>query len=216
MKAVIFDMDGVIVDSELQWQLAEGEFFRRLVPLWREEDHHKIVGLGVEDLYHWLVKEYSLTASKRYFLKECQTIAEQVYGERVTLTPGFKEVAEGLKRQRVMVGLASSSPKAWIDQTLNRFGLAPLFDARACADDVPSGKTKPEPDIYLKCLERLGAQAATALAVEDSVLGLTAAKRAGLMCAGFRNGSNDAQDLSKADFEFRSFAELQDYLRAHV
>jgi HAD superfamily hydrolase (TIGR01509 family) len=208
MKAVIFDMDGVIVDSELQWQRCEGEFFRKHVPTWCEADHHKIVGLGVEDLYHFLAREYSISAGKEQFLKECHDIAALVYNERCSLTPGFTETLAEIKRRGLLLGLASSSPRLWILAVLRRFGLEDTFKAMACADDVPSGKTKPEPDIYLEALRRVGVSAGEAIAIEDSALGLRAAKRAGMACAAFRNGSNDAQDFSAADFEIRSLAEI--------
>ena len=206
MKAVIFDMDGVIVDSERQWQLAEGEFFRSLMPHWREEDHHKIVGLAVEDLYHWLVREYSLTASKENFLRQCDELAHVVYNERVSLTPGFMELLDDLRRRRIPVGLASSSPKMWVNMTLRRFGLSEALAAQAVADDVPSGRTKPQPDLYELVLRRLGLKAEGCLAIEDSAFGVRAAKSAGLVCAALRNGSNDSQDLSAADFELRGLA----------
>lgn len=205
-KAVVFDMDGVIVDSELQWQLASFDFFKRRVPLWRDEDNHRIVGLGVEDLYHFLVREYSLSAGKHEFLKECHDLAQLVYTERCTLAQGFRELVAALRVRGLKVGLASSSPRAWIDFVLGRFGLT--FDALACADDVPSGKTKPEPDIYRLCLARLGIEPAEAVAVEDSRFGVTAAKAAGLRCVALRNGANDAQDLSLADAEARGYSEL--------
>ena len=208
LKAVIWDMDGVIVDSELQWQRCEGEFFRKHVPTWSEQDHHKIVGLGVEDLYHFLAREYSITAGKEQFLKECHEIAALVYHERCSLTPGFRETLSGIQARGLRLGLASSSPRVWIQAVLSRFGLVETFAALACADDVPSGKTKPEPDIYLEALRRVGVSPGEALAIEDSALGLRAAKRAGLACAAFRNGSNDAQDFSAADFELRSLPEL--------
>lgn len=208
MKAVIFDMDGVVVDSELQWELAETELFRKLIPLWRREHHHKIVGLGVEDLYHFLVREYSMTAAKEHFLKECHDLAEVVYGERVALTPGFKELLDDIRRRRLPVALASSSPKAWISIVLRRFGLASSFDALACADDVPPGKTKPEPDLYLLALRGLGLKAEECIAIEDSAFGVRAAKRAGLTCAALRNGANQAQDLSEADFELAGFGDV--------
>jgi len=208
MKAVIFDMDGVIVDSELQWQLAEVELFRRLVPLWRAEDHHKIVGLGVEDLYHFLAREYSMTAAKEHFLRECHDLAEVVYDQRAALTPGVKELLDDLRRRRVPIALASSSPRAWISMVLSRFALADFFSVVACADDVPAGRTKPEPDLYLLALRGLGLKAESCLAIEDSALGVRAAKRAGLTCAALRNGANDAQDLSAADFELRGLSGL--------
>ena len=64
MRAVVFDMDGVIVDSEAQWKALEAEFFRAAVPAWREEHHHKIVGMGVEDVFEFLVREFRLTMGK--------------------------------------------------------------------------------------------------------------------------------------------------------
>lgn len=204
MKAVIFDMDGVIVDSELQWEYAEQDLFKRLVPRWRPQDHHRIVGLGVEDLYYFLAREYGMRAGKDQFVGECHELAVGIYGERVTLTPGFRELFEDLKKTGMPIGLASSSPRAWIDLTLKRFELT--FETVASADDVPSGKTKPQPDIYLVALSRMKADAASTLAIEDSVYGIKAAKAAGLRCAALRNGHNDALDLSQADFELRGFS----------
>lgn len=208
MKAVVFDMDGVMIDSERQWQLCEEELFQRHVPTWSQADHHKIVGLGVEDLYHYLVRDYGITSTKDHFLKDCHDIAEVVYKERVELTPGLLDLLDELQRRRLPIGLASSSPKVWILSVLERFSIHARFNAIASADDVPKGKTKPEPDIYLKALAQLGLGPEGVLAVEDSSLGVRAAKAAGLTCCAFRNGHNDAQDLSSADFEVRSLSEL--------
>jgi HAD superfamily hydrolase (TIGR01509 family) len=208
LKAVIFDMDGVIVDSERQWQLCEEELFRRHVPTWSQADHHKIVGLGVEDLYHYLVKDYGISSTKADFLKDCHEIAEIVYKERVKLTPGFRRIVTEIERRGMPIGLASSSPKVWILGVLERFSIHAHFSAVASADDVPKGRTKPEPDIYLHALKGLGLGPEGVLAVEDSALGVRAAKAAGLRCAGFRNGHNDAQNLSAADFEISALADL--------
>lgn len=202
-------MDGVVVDSELQWQLAEGALLRRHAPRWREQDHHLIVGLGVEDLYHFLVRKYSLTSDKAAFLKDCHQLAELIYKRRVRLAPGFRELSAQLRRLRLPAALASSSPRGWVELVLRRFGLRSCFRAIACADDVPAGRTKPAPDLYRLALRRLGlSNGRDCLAVEDSTLGARAAKAAGLACAGLRNGSNDSQDLSACDFEIRSLREL--------
>ena len=201
MNALIFDMDGVIVDSELQWQKEEGNFFRELVPKWSDEDHHKIVGMAVLDLFHWLQKEYSITMGRDEFLARCDHMARTIYGERTTLTPGFRELYADAKAAGIPVGLASSSPRAWIQLTMDRFGLT--FQASASADDVPPGRTKPHPHLYLLALKGLGAPPKGSLAIEDSVPGVKAAKDAGMHCAALRNGSNDSQDLSLADFELK-------------
>lgn len=217
MKALVLDMDGVIVDSEVQWQVVEGDFFRKHVPAWRDEDHHKIVGLAVVDLYHWLVKEYSMTTHKDVFLKECHELAETVYRQRVTLAPGLVALLDAAKAAGLKIGVATSSPREWVRMVLDRFSLERYLDDWACADDVAVGKTKPEPDIYLLAVRRLGLEPKDCLAIEDSPYGVKAAKRAGLLCAALRNGSNDVLDLSQADFELRGFAGVTlDALAARV
>ena len=208
MNTVIFDMDGVIIDSERQWKILEGPFFRRILPGWRDEDHKKIVGLGVVDLYFWLVKEYGLKEPKDRFLAQCEKLAEEIYGRKTSPPAGLFEFIADLKNKGVVLGLASSSPRAWIDITLSRFDLKKEFSAVVSGDDAP-GKTKPAPDIYLLAAQKLGVPPARCLAIEDSVLGVRAAKSAGMSCAGFRNGHNHEQDLSLADFEFEAFQDLR-------
>ncbi len=207
MKAFIFDMDGVLVDSEKQWKLCEGTYFRTMIPHWTDHDHHKIVGMGVVDLYHWLVEEYAIKKPKGEFLAECHTLAEDIYGRKVTYTAGAGPFLAMLRRSGVKIGLASSSPRVWIDIVLERFVLTKTFGAIASGDETP-GKTKPAPDLYLLCAERLGVLPHECIAIEDSAPGVKAAKAAGMACAAFRNGHNDEQDLSAADYEFESFAEL--------
>ena len=200
-------MDGVIVDSEHQWKLAEGEFLRRIAPHWREEDHHKIVGLGVVDLYYWLVREYEIEVPRERFLADCDALAKEIYGNRVSLAEGLAGFIADIKTNRIPLGLASSSPKSWIDMVLDRFGLREDFDAMVNGDETP-GRTKPAPDLYLLAAERLAVKPRECLAIEDSLLGVRAAKSAGMTCAGFRNGTNDEQDFSPADFEIRGFQGL--------
>ena len=207
MRAVILDMDGVIVDSEHQWKLAEGAFLRRIAPGWREEDHHKLVGLGVVDLYYWLVREYGIKEPLERFLADCDVLSKGIYNNRVSLTDGLAGFIADVKKNRVPLGLASSSPKSWIDMVLDRFGLRKDFDAVVNGDETP-GRTKPAPDLYLLAAERLAVKPRECLAIEDSVLGVRAAKSAGMACAGFRNGTNEEQDFSQADFEIRSFLGL--------
>lgn len=205
----MFDMDGVIVDSEHQWKLAEGSFLRDLVPAWRDEDHPKIVGLGVVDLYHWLVREYALKEPKESFLARCHEMAREIYGRRVSLTDAIGKLLAGLSQEKIALGLASSSPRAWIEIVLSRFDLKEHFAAVVSGDEVP-GRNKPEPDIYLLAAKRLGAAPSRCLAVEDSFLGVQAAKKAGMLCVAFRNGTNDEQDLSEADAEVRSLSGIRD------
>ena len=207
MKAVIFDMDGVIVDSEAQWKAVEAEFFREAVAGWKEADNDRITGLGVEDLHRFLVKEFDFTMGKVEFLAHCDVSAAKVYRDRVDCSEGFLELARHLKHKGVRTAIASSSPERWIRIVVERFELTPLLDTIVSADDV-GGKTKPLPDIYLEAATRLNLPPGECLAIEDSSIGLLAAKRAGMKVAAFRTGHNEGQDLSTADFELGSFAGL--------
>lgn len=211
MRAVVFDMDGVIVDSEAQWKALEEEFLRAAVPSWRAEHHEKIVGMGVEDVYEFLKREFDLPMGKTEFLERSDEVARKVYLQRVELAEGFIPLALGLKHKGLGVAIASSSPSRWIALVVNRFSLSPLIDEIVSADDV-GGRTKPQPDIYLEAAARLKIPTVECLAIEDSSIGLLAAKRAGLRTAALRTTHNTEQDLSLADFELSSFDGL-DYDR---
>jgi len=208
IRAVILDMDGVMVDSEHQWRLIEGPSLKRLVGRWGARDHRKVVGLGVEDVHSLLVREYGLRMKKADFLAHSEALALEVYRRKVSLTPGLRECLRSWRRAGLRLGLASSSPRAWVDLVLRRFRLGRAFRAVTTADDV-SGRTKPAPDLYLLAARRLGVPPGACLAVEDSELGVRAAKAAGLACVGLRSGCNDEQDLSRADWEERGFSGLR-------
>ena len=89
MDAVIFDMDGVIVDSEIHWKTTEGYFLQSLIPGWSVNDQDRIIGLGVLDLYTLLVDTYHLQKTKEQFLEIYQEMANEIYGQKVSLIEGF-------------------------------------------------------------------------------------------------------------------------------
>ncbi|NNN07384.1 MAG: HAD-IA family hydrolase [Elusimicrobia bacterium] len=209
ISAVVFDMDGVIVDSEAQWKAQEESFFRAAVPAWRAEHHERIVGLGVEDVYHFLVREFGLKMPLADYLARCEEVAREVYLHKVVVADGFRELLADLRRRKIPTAIASSSPRRWINLVMDRFALAPHFDAVVSADDV-GGRTKPAPDIYLEAVRRLSRTPAECLAIEDSAVGVRAAKAAGLICAALRTSHNADQDLRLADLELAGFAG-QDY-----
>ncbi len=207
LAAVILDMDGVMVDSEHQWMLSEGPLLRDMLGRWGIADHRKAVGLGIPDLYELLVREYGLRMGKADFLARCETMAQDIYRHKVSLAPGLRQAIRSWRRAGLLLGLASSSPQAWVDLVLRRFRLSRLFNAVATGDDTP-GRTKPAPDLYLLAARRLRTRPQACLAVEDSEIGVRAAKAAGLACVGLRSGFNDEQDLSRADWPERGFAGL--------
>jgi HAD superfamily hydrolase (TIGR01509 family) len=207
MDAFIFDMDGVIVDSELHWKSLEGFFLKSLVPTWGSADQGRIIGLSVHDLYRLLRDEYGLTDSKAQFLELYHAMAADIYGRKASLLGGFTELLAALNRGGIPIALASSSPRSWIDIVLGRFDLRGAFRAVVSAAEL-QGRGKPAPDIYLLTARKLGVPPHGCIVVEDSENGVLSAKSAGMYCIGLRNGFNDDQDLSKADLLIGSLTEL--------
>jgi HAD superfamily hydrolase (TIGR01509 family) len=208
MQAFIFDMDGVIVDSELHWKKPEGYFLRSLAPSWTDADQTRIIGLSLNNVYRLLATEYGVTHSKEEFLGVYMAMARQIYGEHSSLIPGFRELLAELHRRGTPVALASSSTRPWIEIVLDRFDLHSDFQAVVSADELAGGEGKPSPAIYLHTARKLGVDPAGCVVMEDSHNGVLSAQRAGMYCIGFRNGFNDDQDISTADVLVNSYAEI--------
>ena len=207
LKAVIFDMDGVIVDSESHWKEVEPLFLGRLVPKWGPRDYRRIIGCSIQDIHALLVQDYGLAMGWPEFIAAYGAIADDIYGRRASLLEGFEALLKGLIREKLPVGLASSSPRRWIDMVVDRFGLRSSFKAIVSADDL-KGEGKPSPAVYLRAARELGAAPEGCAAIEDSTNGVRSAKRAGMLCVGLSDGRGHAQDLSEADLVVRSLADL--------
>lgn len=207
MDAVIFDMDGVIVDSEIHWKTTEGFFLQSLVPGWSMRDQDRIIGLGVLDVYRLLVSTYHLQKTEDEFLAIYQEMANEIYGQKVSLIDGFTELLTTLTANNVPVALASSSPTSWINIMLERFHLRDSFQVVVSADAL-KGQGKPSPAIYLLTAKLLGIRPDKCIAIEDSQNGVLSAKNAEMFCVGLRNGFNAEQDLSRADVIIHHFAEF--------
>src|SRR5262245_6321123 len=114
MIAVIFDMDGVIVDSERHWKALEGFFLQSLIPAWTGADQDRIIGLSLHDLYKLLAAEYNLAETQERFSDLYHEMAEEIYGQKASLIEGFPELLTHLSQHSVPLALSSSSPLPWI------------------------------------------------------------------------------------------------------
>ncbi|MBU1017811.1 HAD family phosphatase [Patescibacteria group bacterium] len=204
MKAIIFDMDGVIIDSEKHWKKAELTFFGELLPSWTKEDQQKIIGINVHETYRILANDYGLGLTHQEFTERVNGIALEVYRNKCNLIDGFLDLIKELKTKNQKIALTSSSLNEWIDIVLERFKLKPFFDVVISAEDIDA-PGKPKPDIYLYTAKKLNIEPDECVAIEDSHHGVIAAKSAGMMCVGLRNGFNDAQNLSAADIQIKGF-----------
>jgi len=205
-RAVVFDMDGLLLDTETLWHEAEVELFRRHGADFTHDDQLAVMGTS-----------FAITA--RYFADRLgqppgrgTALAQEMVGlmhERVKRAvrarPGAVELIRGLRQlDDVRIGLASNSPRFLVDTALASAGMADAFDAIVTADDVRH--PKPAPDLYLLACDRLGVAPADALALEDSSSGVAAAKAAGLTCIGVPQFAET--DVSAADRVVDSLEEL--------
>ncbi len=207
LKAVLFDMDGVLVDSELHWQPAQEELLDNLGLDWDMLDYKSTLGLSLRDLYDTLCTKYNLSIDREKFDTLYDEVAKKVYSEKSSITKGFFEFISDLKNNEVKTALVSSSPHRWIEIVIKRFSLEKTFGAIISSDDV-GGEGKPSPKIYTYSAEKIGIAPNECTVIEDSHNGSLSAKLANMFSIGFRNGFNDEQDLSPAHIEIRGFEAL--------
>ena len=198
MTAVLFDMDGVIVNSEDYWvEFEEHELFPDAVTD-AEVDLAETSGMNFREIYDYLDDEYGTAITREEWIERFETAAREIYTERVELLDGFRELLAELDEREVTVALVSSSPHDWIDLVLERFDLEGEFDAVVSADDVDAD-SKPAPDVFLYAADAVGADPEDCVAVEDSENGVEAAARAGTTVVAYEIDAHGELDLSRAD-----------------
>jgi HAD superfamily hydrolase (TIGR01509 family) len=210
--AVLFDMDGVLVDSERYWVRREREAILPAAVDGETPEIAEITGLNYREIYEHVATEYDVVVDRERFLELYEEAATEIYEQQVRLLPGLDDLLAALSDAGVPAAVVSSSPHDWIDTVLERFALGDAFAAVVSAADLDS-PGKPEPGIYEHAAARLGADPAACVAVEDSEHGVTAAAAAGATVVGYRSASDDRADLSRADVVAGAPAELRAAVR---
>jgi HAD superfamily hydrolase (TIGR01509 family) len=179
-RAVVFDMDGLLLDTELLWHQAETDLFARYGQEFTWDDKMQVIGSSSDIAASYFAGRLGLPEERGSALVD--EMMELMHGhlrEQVAGRPGAIELVERL-RGHARLGLASNSPRRMVDTALATAGITDAFDAIVTSDDVENAK--PAPDLYLLACERLGVPPGEALALEDSPNGVAAAKAAGLTC----------------------------------
>jgi HAD superfamily hydrolase (TIGR01509 family) len=193
--AVLFDMDGVLVDSQRYWESFEEEYlFGEL--LGDEVDRSGITGRSVWDIHAHLVDEYDVGVSQADFIAAYHERAREIYFDEATATPGVADLIRSLRERGYPVGIVSSSPREWIGWVVEEFSLGPL-ELLWSAEDV-DGPGKPDPHIYETAAAKLGVDPTRCVVVEDSENGMTAAVRAGAYVIGYRAAPGAAPEVARA------------------
>jgi HAD superfamily hydrolase (TIGR01509 family) len=208
--AVVFDMDGVLVDSEPIHFGATRTLLAEYGIEFEPELEHNFFGHTDREVFRALKARYRLPASEEDLASAwIDRVVERL---RRPLTPlaGVPDVLHLLLRSGVRLALASSSAPAVVAATLGGLGVSQLFEFSVSGHDVARGK--PAPDIFLEAVRRLGLGTTDCLVVEDSFNGLSAAVAAGIPCAVVPCHSTAGQDFSEATIRLNSLAELPEWL----
>lgn len=177
IEAVVFDMDGVIIDSEPVWQQVRVDLIGERGGVWTDRDGDDTRGRSSEVWSASVSERLGGALSPEEVFDEVLERMAASYQERLPLFPGAVEAIERIAA-KYTVAVASGSPNALIDLVLDKSGLRAVASAVGYGDRVPSGK--PAPDIYLDVLERIGVDPTRAVGVEDSESGLRSVQTAGM------------------------------------
>ena len=176
-RAFVFDLDGVLLDSEQVWNEAKEQVVRERGGRWRDDAPRQMMGMSSPEWARYLREELGVDLDLDAISDEVVRRMERIYRAELPLIDGATEAVERLAGSAPL-GLASSSNREIIDLFLELTGLGPRFAATISSEEVDRGK--PAPDVYLEVLRRMDADPARSAAVEDSENGIRAAKAAGM------------------------------------
>lgn len=212
MKAVIFDMDGVIIDSEPIHEEIERGLLEELGGKFDREFHHSLVGTTDHSMWTTYKKKFHLEPS----VEEMVRMKKERFIKKVHRAPLVRKVCDLISilyDHGYPLALASSNNRKAVDAVIENFNLHKYFKFSISGEEVIHGK--PHPEIFLTAAGKMGMDPDGCLVIEDAENGVLAAKAAGMKCIGFRNPNSGNQDLSKADLIIESFDGLNlDRMRA--
>jgi HAD superfamily hydrolase (TIGR01509 family) len=205
IDAVVFDLDGVLVDTERLWDEVREALAREGGGRWSDRAQAEMMGMSSPEWSRYMHDVIGLRESPGDIAEEVVRRMEARYRERLPLVPGAREAVERLA-ERWPLGLASSSNRPLIDLALELGGLASFFAVTVSSEEVARGK--PAPDVYDEAVRRLGVDPARAAAVEDSRNGIRSARAAGLRVVVIPNAHfpPDEESLELADVVLDSLA----------
>lgn len=207
IKALIFDMDGVIIDSEPIHFESDRITMREYGIEISDDVLIRYVGVTNPAMWAELKELYNLDSSIDELLEKQLKHKFDLFGTRkLKAIDGICELVNLLKEKGIKIGLASSSPRVFIELILKNLEIIDFFDVIVSGDDVL--KSKPEPDIFLRASKLLGVEPKDCMVIEDSEHGVKAAKSAGMKCIGYINVNSGNMDLSYADLQVASIRDI--------
>lgn len=196
IKAVIWDMDGVIADTSIYHRQAWQQALQKRGVNYTEEDFRRGFGQRNEEIIKSVLGEETSVAEIKAISKEKEERFRSLVKPNIKLLPGVIELIKALTQYKFKLALASSTPMENLILLTGKLGVKGYFQVIVSAEDVTIGK--PDPQVFLMAAKKLGVEPGDCVVIEDAVTGVTAARRAGMICLAVTN-TNLRENLKEAD-----------------
>ena len=211
--AVIFDLDGVLADSEPWWNQIDAKLLAEYGVSYRGEYHRNVLGVSYRLAVEFYKNAFHISASVEELMRRRGEIATDFFANRVDLFPFAKTTLAQLREMKLPLAVATSSVSASARPLLDRTGIRSLFSVVITGDEVQQGK--PHPDIYLRAAEKLGISPEACLVIEDSLAGIAAGKAANMRVAAIpdRRFVDPREYEKEANYVLGSLSEIPALIR---
>ena len=208
LKAVIFDMDGVLIDSEPFHLVVNEKIFANLGINLDEDEYQTFIGTTHNDMWTTIKERYNLPQSVPELVDmQVSGNINYIKSEEIEAIEGVPDLLSEIAFENIKIGIASSSPTEVIELVINKLRISNYFSAIVGGEELKKGK--PAPDIFLQAAKLLNSEPADCIVIEDSENGVLAAKAAGMKCVGFKNPNTGNQDLKKANLIVENYGSLK-------
>lgn len=209
IEAIIFDMDGTLVDTEpFHTDIEQKQFNQYKIEI-SEEEHQQYLGVTSEIMWREIASKYSISLTADELIKQNHEESLKYFAEldSIPVMPELVEILEKLQAKNYKQAVASSSTPEIIDLVLTKTNLKKYFPIIVSGSDVAN--SKPAPDIFLFTAQRLGAKPTNCVVIEDSPNGIKAANTAGMTCVAYEGTRGDSQKLQEANIIIQSYSQLE-------
>jgi len=212
IQAIVFDFDGVVIDSEPLYRKAEEKFFAEYGVTIPSKDWKQFKGLSEEGFFKLASEKYGISAHSEELRNRSRELFLEEIKHNLRYLPGFEEFFEDIKN-KYRIGLVTSTPRLILEWIFCNTEIKNHFEYIITADDVK--KRKPDPEPYLEICKKMNVKPEQVIVIEDSINGVNSAVAAGAITIGFTTSLSE-EDLNAANFFAKSYDEIRKIIDAFM